>query len=161
MLAAMIEEGPESFTLRWKRFAAEGVLFARPEGSPLLEVELGSAVVQLLERTNPYLGVPGPARLLVQPCTDALEPCPEERRRLEVPSRGSLRAQGHVLESEGRLVVVDAGVPLLVEVRDLAVGDAPAVGAWVRFEAGPPIHGFVLPREPRPAAGVRDVDEAP
>lgn len=163
MLAAMIEDGPDTFAQHWRRFAAEGILFARPEGSPLLEVDLGGTVVQLLERTNPYAGTPGRARLLVQPSTDGLEPPEGDGPSIEVPWRGAIRAQGEVLHREGRMVVVDAGVPLLVDVWALSDADAPAVGDRVRFLAGPPIHGFVLPRENGPAAERRgrNVDEAP
>lgn len=161
----MIEEGPESFMQRWSRHAAEGVLFARPEGSPLLEVLLGGVIVQLLERTNPYLGTPGRARLLVQPTTDSVENPPEgdDARWIDVPRRGAMRAQGRVIEREGRLLVVDAGVPLLVDVPGLNGEEGPAPGEGVRFTARPPIHGFVLPRAPGAAAGAqgRDIDEAP
>lgn len=160
----MIEDGPDSFTQQWRRFAAEATLFGRPEGSPLLEIEVAGVVLQLLERTNPYLGMPGRARVLVQPSTDDLEVCGDgdEGTMLEVPWRGALRAQGPVLHREGRLLVVDAGTPLVVDVRGLADGDGPRPGAHVRFMAMPPIHGFVLPRERRTGGPrERDVDEAP
>lgn len=167
---AMIEDGPDTFMQRWRRFAAEGVVFARPEGSPLLEVELDGVVVQLLERTNPYLGTPGRKRVLVQPTTEAVETPGDEEGAdgsrvepfLEVPSRGALRAQGRVLEREGRLLVVDAGAPLLVDVVGMGPEEGPREGDLVRFTARPPVHGFVVPTEATgPGASTRDVDEAP
>ena len=162
MLATMIEEGPEAFVQRWRRYAADATVFARPEGSPLLEVLVAGAVLQLLERTNPYLGVPGSARVLVQASADALEACVDEARRLEVPSRGTLRAQGPVLAREGRVVAIDAGAPLLVAL-DGGAGEDVAVGDWVRCEAEAPIHGFVLPPEAPPPVGSdgRGIDDAP
>lgn len=162
MLASMIEDGPDAFVQRWRRYAADAVLFARPEGSPLLEAEVDGAVLQVLERTNPYLAVPGPARLLVNPTASVLQRTDATGPELSVPSRGALEGAGVVLAREGRMVVVDAGAPLVLAC-DPAPDDADAVvGAWVRFEASPPIHGFVLPPERRagPSDG-RSVDEAP
>lgn len=158
----MIEDGPDAFLQRWRRYAADAVLFARPEGSPLLEAEVDGAVLQVLERTNPYLAVPGPARLLVNPTVTALQRAETSEPALSVPSRGGLEGAGVVLAREGRVVVVDAGAPLVLAC-DPAPDEADAVvGAWVRFEARPPIHGFVLPPERRsgPADG-RSVDDAP
>ncbi len=160
MLAAMIEDGPEAFVQRWRTYAADAVLFARPEGSPLLEAELGGAVLQLLERTNPYLAVPGTARLLVNATVVRVEPCDEPERELSVPSRGALAGRGVVLEREGRLLAVDAGAPLVLACDDTP-GDGVGPGTVVRFEAAAPLHGFVLPPERR--SGPRDgraVDEA-
>jgi hypothetical protein len=159
MLAAMIEDGPDAFTKRWGAYAGQATLFARPEGSPLLEAGLGPTVVQLLERTNPYLAAPGPARLLVNPTATRLERLTAPRTELSVPTRGALAGAGEVLERDGRIAVVDAGWPLVVALPD---GDAEAeVGAFVAFEAEAPIHGFVLPPERRAAqAGGREVDEA-
>lgn len=163
MLGHVIEEGPETFVGRWRRYAADATLFGRPEGSPLLEALVAGTVLQLLERTNPYLGVPGPARLLVQPTAERLAPCEPGERRLEVPSRGTLRGRGPVLEREGRLVVVDVGAPLLVAAPDGAEEALPEAGAWTEFEARAPIHGFVLPPERGVAAGAdgRGVDDEP
>lgn len=160
MLPAMIEDGPEAFVKRWGAFAGDAVLFARPEGSPLLEAGVAGTVVQLLERTNPYLAVPGPSRLLVNPTATRLEATEETAPSLAVPSRGALEGAGRVLEREGRVAVVDAGWPVVLglptEGADVAVE-----GAWIRFEAEAPIHGFVLPPERRaaPVTG-REVDEA-
>jgi hypothetical protein len=159
MLATMIEDGPDAFTKRWNAYAGQATLFARPEGSPLLEAGLGATVVQLLERTNPYLAAPGPARLLVNPTAARLERLSEPRTELSVPARGALAAAGEVVERDGRIAVVDAGLPLVVA---LPAGDDEAeVGAFVAFEAEAPIHGFVLPPERRtgPISG-REVDEA-
>ena len=160
MLPPMVEDGPESFVERWKAYAGDATLFARPEGSPLLEAGLGATVVQLLERTNPYLATPGPARLLVNATADRIDPAEDDRPTLEVPSRGSLAGRGRVLEREGRIVALDAGWPLLLELTADGA-DGIAEGSWIDFVASPPLHGFVLAPERRsgPEQG-RDVDEA-
>jgi hypothetical protein len=159
MLAPMIEDGPDAFMKRWSGFAGSATLFARPEGSPLLEAGIGATVVQLLERTNPYLAVPGPARLLVNPTATRLERLDAPRTELSVPSRGALAGAGEVLERDGRIAVIDAGWPLVVALPDDDAGAEE--GAFVAFEAEAPIHGFVLPPERRsaPISG-REVDEA-
>jgi hypothetical protein len=161
MLTAMFEDGPDAFLQRWREYASDAVLFARPEGSPLLEAEVGGAVVQLLERTNPYLATPGPARLVVNATVSELRACDAEAPELSVPRRGALAGCGRVLEREDRLVAVDAGTPLLLAC-EVAPDDDVAPGAWVHFEAAPPVHGFVLPPERRREAGDgRSIDEAP
>lgn len=164
MLHVVIEEGPETFTQRWRRYAADAVLFARPEGSPLLEAEVAGTVVQLLERTNPYLGVPGAARLVVQANAETMEACAADAvPSLEVPARGTLRGRGPVLEREGRLVVLDVGAPILVALPEGEAALDPRPGDRLQFEARAPIHGFVLPPASRsPAAGNgRGIDDAP
>lgn len=147
---------------RWREYAVDAVLFARPEGSPLLEAELGGAIVQLLERTNPYLSMPGRHRLLVNPSVESLEPSDDATPDLTVPSRGTLAGRGRVVTRDGRLAVVDAGVPLLLACDEAPDGDATAPGCWVRFEAVAPVHGFVYPptRRADPYDG-RSIDEAP
>ncbi|HSG63403.1 MAG TPA: hypothetical protein VLD39_00310 [Gammaproteobacteria bacterium] len=159
MLPAMIEEGPDAFVQRWRAYAGDATLFARPEGSPLLEASLGGTVVQLLERTNPYLAVPGRARLLVNASATLVARDEGAERDLSVPLRGSLNGCGTVLEREGRLVALDAGWPVVVALPDDA--DAPSEGETIRFEAAAPIHAFVLPPERRtPSNPGREVDEA-
>lgn len=160
MLRRMIEEAPEAFVQRWRAHAGEAVLFARPEGSPLLEAGLGSTVVQLLERTNPYLAHPGPARLLVNAVADQVDTVEAGDPSLHVPSRGALAGRGCVLEREGRIVAIDAGWPILVVLPADAEVEADE-GAWISFEARPPIHGFVLAPDRRGGQDAgRSVDEA-
>jgi hypothetical protein len=161
MLGVMFEDGPDAFLQRWRAYASDAVLFARPEGSPLLEAEVGGAVVQLLERTNPYIATPGSARLVVNATVPELTACEADEPELSVPHRGALAGCGRVLEREGRLVAVDAATPVLLACEVAPDGDV-APGAWVRFEAAPPVHGFVLPPERRRESGDgRSIDEAP
>lgn len=142
----MIEESPEAFVLRWRHRAANAELFSRTEGSPLLECRLGDALVQLFERTGPYLARPGNRRLVVNPCTLAFEPEELELRAIEATGLGRIRASGVVLERDGLTACVDCGVPLVVSLLERGA-DIPAEGRPVRFESVGPIHGFVLPPE--------------
>lgn len=148
----MVEESPETFVARWRPFAARAHLFSRSEGSPLLEIRLAGAVLQVFERTGPYLAPPGPARVIVNPSAERIEradPGAEgDGRRIEPLGISRARVHGTVLEREGEMLVVDAGAPLVVVSLeelpdDIAGGDA------VRFETIAPIHGFVLPPDPR------------
>jgi len=161
MLPAMVEEGPEAFIKRWSEFAAPATLFARSEGSPLLEAAVGGVIVQLLERTNPYQAGPGAARLLLNPTADTVMLAPEGAGVLVVPRRGALHGSGEVVEVEGRVLVVDAGVPVLVVAPADADAEVRRTGVWIRFEASPPVHGFVLDTERRATPSDRaDIDEA-
>lgn len=140
----MIEDGPDAFMKRWREYASDAVLFARAEGSPLLEAEVGGTVVQLFERTNPYLGSPGAARVLVNPTATLIEPTADETRELVVPTRGTVAGCGRVVATEGRIVVVDAGTPIVLACEQASLAEVATIGAWVRFEAALPIHGFVV-----------------
>ncbi len=146
---------------RWQAHAAEATLFARPEGSPLLEAEVAGACLQLLERTNPYGAPPGPARILVDAEATVAEVAPDaEGPELRVPRRGAVAGVGRLLERDGDVVAVDAGAPLLLRLADGALSEAP-LGTWIRFEAAPPLHAFVLPPAvPPPPLTGREVDEA-
>lgn len=162
MLADMIEEGPDVFMKRWRAHAADATLFARPEGSPLLEAEVGPVIVQLLERTNPYESEPGRARIIVNP-TATVTPTDDASPQLRVPARGALEGQGTVIAAWQEVIVVDAGVPLVIAVEPVAASTAItslAMGTHVTFHAEPPIHGFVVPPETRRTTEARAVDEA-
>ncbi len=165
--ASMIEESPESFISRWRAHAADVELFPRTEGSPLLEALAGDALVHLFERTGPYLGRPGPAKVIIQPVTDGMEHAEDGSvLGVEVTGLGRFVACGRVLEVEGRIVVVDAGVPLVVALLDLEPPEDEGPrweghrrqeahvqpfrpGELVRFTNLPPAHGFVVPQDRR------------
>jgi hypothetical protein len=141
-----IEESPEAFVARWRGHAADAELFARPEGVPLFECRVGGAVIQVFERTGPYLARPGPAKLIVNPTAAALVPAETLEPRLEPLGVSRLAASGKVVEREGQLVVVDAGAPLVVAVSGpLEPWVVP--GAAVSFESDAPVHGFVVKGE--------------
>ncbi len=154
----MIEESPEAFIQRWRRHAAGAQLFSRTEGSPLLECRLGDALVQLFERTGPYVARPGPARVVVNPSTTAFEPAEPGQRAIEATGLGMIRASGLVVERDGRSVVLDCGVPLVVSLLE-PEGELPEDGRFVRFESVGPIHGFVVPSDS--ARGGRRHEESP
>lgn len=153
----MFEESPEAFMARWRPFATDVQLFPHTEGSPLLECGVAGAVVQVLERTGPYRSTPGPARMILNATAETLEAVPDDvpaeqrTRLLETVGISRVRVQGRVLSREGNMVVVDAGAPLVVGVHG-ALPTGVAAGDTVRFEALPPLHGFVLPRAPAAAA---------
>lgn len=180
----MIEDSVDAFVTRWRGHAAEVELFPRHEGSPLFECRAGTAVLQLFERTGPYLWRPGAGRVIIHPVTDHLEVVsgeaapasadagPVTPESVEVPKEGQpapepgtegavprspekvvatidvegvsrLRVCGRVVERDGQVLVVHAGVPLVVGVQG-AVPDRAVPGAWVRFDNVAPVHGFVL-----------------
>lgn len=153
----MIEDSPDAFIQRWRAHAAEVQLFARTEGSPLLECMAGGAIVQLLERTGPYQAGPGRRRVILNAMVERLEPSSEGASGLEVDGLGDLRGRGRVVDRDGALAVVDCGVPVVVAVLGDA-GELPATGERVAFEVLPPVHGFVVPD---PSSRRRLVPESP
>lgn len=153
----MLEDSPESFIARWRKHAATVELFPHTEGSPLLEARAGQALVQLFERTGPYLARPGRAQVIIHPVTESVQRADDENAApgIEVTGVSQFDVLGRVVSVEGPLVVVDAGVPLVV-----AVLNQPAEtlepGELVRFSNRPPAHGFVLVQERRGAVRERE-----
>lgn len=198
----MLEDSVDSFVARWRRYAADVELFPRHEGSPLLECRAGTALLQLFERTGPYLWRPGAARVIIHPVADTIEvlteppvedvgatagaphpgtpaltgssipgtdavpsaTAPQRSTQeqagapsLQVEGVSSLRATGRVMERDGNVVVVDAGVPLVVGVID-EVPATVVTGVWVHFQNRAPTHGFVLDDDRRRRATERPDD---
>ena len=203
----MIEDSVDAFVTRWRGHAADVELFPRHEGSPLLECRAGTALLQLFERTGPYLWRPGPGRVIIHPVTETLELTSEDgahaqdggvgrdddvrrpdasvdgfgassgeheaapthrvdgaasaggvaAKGLAVAGVSRMEARGRVVEREGQVVVVDAGVPLVVGVQG-PVPEHVVPGAWVRFRNVAPVHGFVLDDERRRHATERPDD---
>jgi hypothetical protein len=151
----VIEDSVEGFVARWRGRAVRATAFARAEGSPLLELGIGDAVVQTLERTGPYLAPTGPVRVVLHAMTAGFEASPPDERRLEAAGLGRLDLAGVVVERDETLVVLDAGAPVVVGL-DAPTGEAPVpdVGTWVRCVGLPPAHAFVLPPERARADGV-------
>lgn len=151
----MIEDSVEGFVARWRTRAVRATAFARAEGSPLLELAIGDAVVQTLERTGPYLAPTGPVRVVLHAMTQRFDPAAEDERRLESSGLGRLEVAGVVVERDGALVVVDAGPAVVVGLDDPA-GEAvpPGVGAWVSCVSLAPVHAFVVPPDRASASGV-------
>lgn len=143
----MIEESPEGFVQRWRGHAADVQVFPRTEGSPLLECLAGGAILQLLDRTGPYVAGAGRRRVILNPMAEAFRPNPDEACALEVSGLGALEVAGRVVAHDGCMSVVDAdGVPFVVALVGEDGGEV-ADGAYVRFTALPPVHGFVIPEE--------------
>lgn len=147
----MIEESPEAFIARWREYAVTAELFPHIEGSPLLEARIGDALMQLFERTGPYLGQAGDVTLIVHPVTEQLDAVGDDEAGpgIEVLGVSKIRAVGTVLAAEGRVLIVDVGAPnggpLPLVVGVLADEPRlPGVGGVVTFTNRPPVHGFVL-----------------
>lgn len=145
----MIEDSLEGFMSRWRQHAATVELFPHTEGCPLLECRAGEAVIQLFERTGPYLAHPGPAKVIVHPIADELtlqEPGATVSR-LEALGVSRIGASGAVLHRDGQVLVVEAaGVPLVVAAVNLLEAEV-AAGSYVTFTSQAPVHGFVVSSE--------------
>lgn len=153
----MIEDSPESFISRWRKHAASVELYPRNEGSPLLEARAGDALVQLFERTGPYLGKPGAAQVIIHPVTDSVQRVsdPGTAPGIEVTGVSRFEVRGRVVSVDGRIAVVDAGVPLVVAV--LQPPEQPLEpGEMVRFTNQPPAHAFVVVDDRRGLSRGRD-----
>ena len=144
----MFEESVETFIVRWRPFTADVRLFGRVEGNPLLEVEVAGAILQVLERTGPYRAAPGGARMILNATTDRVEAAGPGRKQIEPTGLSAARVTGVVLLREPTMLVVDGGAPIVVGVHE-PLDDGVGEGDTVVFEAVPPIHGFLMPFEPR------------
>jgi len=141
----MFEDSVEGFIDRWRRHAVDGVAFARAEGSPLLEVAVGGAVVQLFERTGPYDAPTGPVRLIVHAVASAWTIGTSDLPSLSAVSPTRLRIVGTVVEVDGTLAVVDAGVLLVLGLDPLDDAQPlPSVGDRLACESLVPAQAFVL-----------------
>ena len=114
----------------------------------MLEVEAGGAILQVLERTGPYLAVPGEAKVIINPTASSVEVHPNGKRSVDVAGIGKMRGCGLVIHREEPFLVLDVGAPVVLGVLE-PLPDAAVPGTWVSFEAIPPIHGFVVPEPKR------------
>lgn len=154
-----MEDSVEGILTRWSRHAVMGRAYGRSEGSPLLEVALGDTVLQLFERTGPYLAPVGPVRVVVQAVTEVFDPSPAQGRSLQASGLSRLQLHGQVVEADGPWYLVDAGIPVLVglDPRGPGADDGhgedlrwrPQPGDWVSCDSLAPLHGFVVPGERR------------
>ena len=146
----MIEDSPESFVSRWRKHAASVELYPRNEGSPLLEARAGGTLVQLFERTGPYLGKAGAAQVIIHPVTDGVQRVsdPTVEPGIEVTGVSRFEVCGRVVSVDGRMAVVDAGVPLVVAVLQ-PPEQALQPGELISFVNQPPAHAFVVVDERR------------
>lgn len=144
-----LESSETEFASRYEAFAAQGLLYPQREGSPLLEFSTGGRVLYLFDRSGPYAGRPGPARVVVHGLLDLPETrvlSPEEtattRETLTVVGVSGVEGAGEVLDVTRRVWVVRARVPLVLA----AFEPLPPVrpGDWVAFRTLPPLHGFLV-----------------
>ena len=141
----MVEESPESFISKWRRHAAEVELFAHTEGSPMLECRCGGVIMQLFERTGPYQSRPGTALVIINPVIAELLVMPGSPQQPLVENLGvsRIRLSGTIVERDGRNLVVQAGLPLVVSSL-VALPEDAQVGAGVSITSIAPVHAFVV-----------------
>ena len=151
----MFEESVESFITQWRPYAADVTLFAHTEGSPLLECRAAGVIFGVLERTNPYSAPIGPAKLILSLTTERIELAEEKVRKVVVLGPSHLKAWGVVVLRQGRVIVVDAGAPLVIG-SFAPLPDTLAAGDWVAVTGLPPVHGFLLPQVNRSALAATD-----
>lgn len=158
-MQGVFEDSPEGFVARWRARSVAAELFAKTEGHPLIECRVGELVLQLFERTGPYLSQAGPARVIVNPTVERLEPSAFALTPgLEVAAISAISARGRVVEVDDRTVVVDVGWPLVVScLEPLAEGVHPGVD--VSFDSQAPVHGYVLSDAPHRRRDGRTSDD--
>ncbi len=143
----MIEISPEEFTERHRQYAAEGLIYPQPEGSPLLEFAAGGRVLYLLDRCGPYSARPGLAQVIVNGMLDRAEPTDQQQESLTVVGVSGLEGVGQILERPrggAPTLVVQARLKLVLNA-DTALPDL-KVGDWISFSTVPPLHGFTVNR---------------
>lgn len=137
----VLEESIAEFVERWRHHVADCLLYARPEGSPLLEALVGGRVLYLLDRSGPYAARSGVARLIVHPVAETLVPGRPGDEVLQSTGVSRVHAEGEVLEVGRGIVVVRARAALVTGVFDESWrGVKP--GDWVSFDSLEPVHGF-------------------
>jgi len=142
----MIEISPEEFKERHRQYAASGLIYPQPEGSPLLEFAAGGRVLYLLDRCGPYSVKPGPAQVIVNGVLSRCERLPDEHgaESLTVVGVSSLEGVGQVLERPrggAPTLVVRARLTLVLNAHAPLEGVNP--GDWISFATEAPLHGFV------------------
>jgi hypothetical protein len=145
----MLETSEAEFASRYHAYAAEGLLYAQTEGSPLLEFTAGGRVLYLFDRCGPYAAPAGPARVIVHGVLRSHEVvAPGASARLSVVGVSALDGCGPVIaRPDRRTAVVQARLPLVLSTFEpLTV----AVGEWLRFVTEAPLHGFVMPTSRAP-----------
>ncbi|ADV66247.1 hypothetical protein [Deinococcus maricopensis] len=144
-----LESTPEEFAARFAAFAAQGVVYPQPEGSPLLEFTAGGRVLYLFDRSGPYAARPGPARVVVHGVARRWALSDAREEALGAVGVSAVEGVGVVLSVARQVLVVQARLPLVLGVLGGAAGVS--VGDWVAFETEPPLHGFLA--EGVPARG--------
>ncbi|MEF2279535.1 hypothetical protein V3W47_14635 [Deinococcus sp. YIM 134068] len=146
-----LESSELEFASRYEPYAASGLLYPQREGSPLLEFASGGRVLYLFDRSGPYRGRPGPARVVVHGVLDSQGEGPRvltadetgrAREALTVVGVSGVEGVGQLLAVSRRVWVVRARLPLVLA----TFGELPAaqVGAWATFRTVPPLHGFLV-----------------
>lgn len=140
----MIEDSVESFIARFKPYAAPVTIFSHTEGSPLLECLFVKTIIQVFERTGPYVSRVGKVRMIVNPNTERLLLSDVTQKQVLVVGTSRLQVNGLVLDRDDDVVIVDVGQPLVVGVLG-EVAEPVTAGDWVSFESVAPVHGFIVP----------------
>ena len=142
-----LENSEAEFMARYGEYAASGLLYPQPEGSPLLEFAAGGRVLYLFDRCGPYAAPPGPARVVVNglldlPATEVLGQDAPQGETLTLVGISAAEGCGQIEQVLGRSWVVRARLPLVLSAYSVLPAARP--GDWVRFRTLPPLHGFVL-----------------
>lgn len=147
----MLEESVENFINQWRDYALNVSFYARPEGSPLLELKAKQHVMQVFERTNPYGAPAGTGRAIIHALVEDFTVLDEGKKELTMTGVSRLEATGLVLEQRPCYLVIDVGIPLVVGLANAKRQryDEPEqtpqlLGQWLHFENQAPLHGFVL-----------------
>lgn len=143
----VIEESVEGFIARWRPHAVDAHAFARAEGSPLLEVDVGACVLQLFERTGPYDAPTGPVRVIVHGVVSAYR-SDDAPTHLTPLGPGRFALAGRVVECDGALAAIDAGGVHVVVALD-GPGRWPPPGTPLSCDSLAPAQAFVLRRATR------------
>lgn len=143
--------------MRWRGYANRATLYSHIEGSPLLECVINNYILNVFERTNPYISIPGDIEIIVNPLAEQVTKPEEPSKHLELTGISQMHACGLVLFRSDNTVVIDAGLPLVVSVFANLPDDA-AAGDWLEFTSLAPIHGFILTRTSKRIAQAGDDD---
>lgn len=158
-LAAMLDDTPQAVLANFKSHGVQAHIFARPEGSALLELSIDGRVLYAFERTNPYDATPGGHEVVINvasDCVTATAQGTESEVTWQSHEHGRFTAHGVVVEVGDGYAVLDVGWPLVVFP---AQGHEFQVGGRFQVDSPWPVHAFIRRSESH-AATHEPIDDA-
>ncbi len=140
----MLDDTPQAVLANFKANGVQAHVFARPEGSALLELLIDGQVLYAFERTNPYDATPGKHDVVLNVQADYVDVASEDQTH-EAPTwqsheHGRFTAHGEVVQVGDEYAVLNVGWPLVVfptQGREFREGER-----W-HVDSPWPVHAFV------------------
>lgn len=140
----MLDDTPQAVLSSLKPYRLNAHVFARPEGSTLLEVLIDGRVLYGFERTNPYDASPGMHEMVInvagESVTARAATAEPHEKVWQSHEGGRFSAEGPIVHVENDYAVADVGWPLVIFPLQ---NQALKPDAWVSVDSPWPVHMFV------------------